>query len=314
MLRAHSRLALCAIGAVVAFASAYSLTTVPFRLTPADVLIFAPHPDDEVIGTAGVIQQALRNGLRVRVVFATNGDGYPQAAAARFDKPIEALDPNDYLHLSATRQREAIAADGRLGLDASSLVFLGYPDGVLAGVYADAGGTPFRSPSTGLTSTYGLAQADYHTAAHGHPAPYTRAAALADVEAILKDSMPAMVYMTDRADMHPDHRATYDLVHDAIAATGLAVQLRTFVVHGGLNQQWPWPVGATPGSPYESHTHGDVTYPEGVSWPPPVRVPLTAAQSSAKLDALEAHGSQWAIDREYLGSFVKSEEIFWTGH
>jgi LmbE family N-acetylglucosaminyl deacetylase len=47
-----------------------------------DVLVFAPHPDDEVIGAAGVLQQALAAGKSVRIVFATNGDAYPDAASA----------------------------------------------------------------------------------------------------------------------------------------------------------------------------------------------------------------------------------------
>ena len=39
-------------------------------LRPDDrILVLAPHPDDEVLGCAGVIQRALAMGLPVRVVF-----------------------------------------------------------------------------------------------------------------------------------------------------------------------------------------------------------------------------------------------------
>jgi LmbE family N-acetylglucosaminyl deacetylase len=282
-------------------------------LGPVDLLVFAPHPDDEVIGAGGVLQQALAAGRRVRIVFATNGDAYPQAASALFNKPVSALQAADYLRLAATRQGEAVAANRTLGVGPSSLVFLGYPDGILAGVYADAGDVPVQSPTTGRTETYGAVETDFHTLAHGHPAPYTRAAALADVVEVMRESQPALVYVTDRADQHPDHLATYELVHDAIAKTGFKGELLTYVVHSGLTQQWPWPQGQTPGSPFETHTVGGTTFPIGVPWPPPVRVTLTAGQSALKLQALEAYRSQWAIDQEYLGSFVKSEEIFWTG-
>lgn len=54
----------------------------PLRLSPVDVLVFAPHPDDEVIGAGAVLQQALAERKTVRIVFATNGDGYPEAASA----------------------------------------------------------------------------------------------------------------------------------------------------------------------------------------------------------------------------------------
>ena len=285
------------------------------RLGPVDVLVFAPHPDDEVIGTGGVLQQALEKGKRVRIVFATNGDGYAQAASALFHKAIPALRRPDYLRLAATRQREAVAAARVLGIDSSSLVFLGYPDGVLAGVYADVYSTPVRSPTTARTSTYGPVETDYHTLAHGRPALYTRTSALDDVEELLRESRAAQVYMTDRADQHPDHWATYDLVRSAAAAIGYRGVLLTFLVHSGLTQEWPWPQGPTPDSPFESHTIAGTTYPIGVRWPPPVRVALTVAQSALKLRALAANRSQWElpIDRLYLESFVKSEEVFWTG-
>jgi LmbE family N-acetylglucosaminyl deacetylase len=285
----------------------------PLRLGPVDLLVFAPHPDDEVIGTGGVLQQALAAGKRVRVVFVTNGDAYPDAASALFNEAIAALRPIDYLRMSAVRQREAIAADGALGVSPSSLVFLGYPDGALAGLYAGAG-APLRSPTTGLTATYGLVRADYHTLAHGRAAPYDGAAALADVEEILAVSRPAQVYLPDPADQHPDHWATYDLVHDAIAATGWGGAPLTFIAHSGVRFEWPWPHGSTPRSPFAAHVVAGAAYPLGVPWPPPVRVRVTPGQSAAKLRALAAHRSQWALplSRLYMASFVKSEEVFWT--
>ncbi len=282
------------------------------RLGPIDVLIFAPHPDDEVIGAGGVIQQALEMRKRVRVVFATNGDGFQQAASSLLHKAVLSLREADYVVLARVRQREAVAADHLLGLGSSDVVFLGYPDSVLAGVYADTSNDPIRSPTTHRTMTYGPIQTDYHTLALGRPAPYTRGAALADFEEVLRDSRPTQVYVTDPADQHPDHEATYRFVHDAMAAVASQNSLLTFVVHSGPG--WPRPLGATPNSPFESRTIDGTTYPIGVSWPPPVRVLLTADQSALKLAALDAYHSQIGspIDRLYLESFVKSEEVFWT--
>lgn len=287
--------------------------TARLRFGPIDVVVFAPHPDDEVIGAGGVVQRALETGKHVRIVFATNGDGYPQAASALLHKAIPLLRNADYLHLAAARQHEAIAADHVLGVSASDLVFLGYPDGVLAEVNADTEGEPVQSPTTGRTTTYGPVEIDYHTLAYGRPAAYTRAAILTDVEELLRKSRPTQVYVTDSADQHPDHKATYDLVSDAIAAIRFRGTFLTFVVHSGPG--WPWPQGATPDSPFEARTIDGTTYPVGVAWPPPVRVPLTAAQSALKRQALEANHSQMEspIERQFLESFVKSEEVFWTG-
>ncbi len=281
------------------------------RLDPVDVLVFAPHPDDEVLGAGGMVQRSLESGKRVRIVFATNGDGYPQAASALTHNPIPSLREADYLGLAAARQHEAISADGILGVKAASLIFLAYPDSVLAEVYADAGGALVPSPTTGRTATYGSAVADYHSLAHGRPAPYTRAAALADFEEILVVSRAAQIYVTGPADQHPDHQATYELVRDAIAAVGYRGTVLGYIVHSGPG--WPWPVGPTPGSPFQPRTIGTTAYPTGVPWPPPVRVLLTGAEAALKLQAIDANQSQMTapIDRLYMESFVKSEEVFW---
>ena len=47
-----------------------------------DLLIFAPHPDDEALGCAGVLRRALKNGDEVLVVVATCGDAYQSAKRA----------------------------------------------------------------------------------------------------------------------------------------------------------------------------------------------------------------------------------------
>ena len=41
------------------------------------VIILAPHPDDECLGTGGLIQQVIQNGGKVHVIFITNGDNNP---------------------------------------------------------------------------------------------------------------------------------------------------------------------------------------------------------------------------------------------
>jgi LmbE family N-acetylglucosaminyl deacetylase len=240
-------------------------------LGPVDVLVLAPHPDDEVIGCGGVIQQSLKAGRRVRIAFMTSGDGYPQAASVLLGKPVDALRREDFVRLGQAREAEAIAAARVLGLYEGDLVFLRYPDALLGSLTAEA-----------------------------------RAAAMRDVRQVLGESAPAQVYVTGRADEHPDHRATNELVGEAVASLGYGGELLTYIVHSGGDVHWP-----LPGPRFETSSFDGVTYPEGVEWPPPIRVPLTARESELKLLALVAHASQWDVDHDYLGRFVKSEEIFW---
>jgi LmbE family N-acetylglucosaminyl deacetylase len=62
---------------------------------------------------------------------------------------------------------------------------------------------------------------------------------------------------------------------------------------------------------FEQHAIDGVVYPIGAGWPPPVRVALTTSEYELKLRTIAAHASQLAVDRDYLESFVKSEEVFW---
>src|SRR5262249_6702771 len=41
------------------------------------LMVFAPHPDDETLAAGGLIQHVVAKQGTVRVVFLTNGDGYP---------------------------------------------------------------------------------------------------------------------------------------------------------------------------------------------------------------------------------------------
>jgi len=282
------------------------------RLGPVDLLVFAPHPDDEVIGAGGVALQAIAAGKTVRIVFVTNGDGYPRAASALLHTPIPELGPSDFVSLAGARQREAVAAAKLIGIDLSCLVFLGYPDAGLAGICAAGLGDSVASPFTGMTSTYGPAHTDYHTQAHGRPGLYARSEIAADVGEILRESQPASVYVTGAADDHPDHKAAFALVDEAAASTGYAGRLFSFIAHSGENGDWPWPRGAAPDAQFEAHRAAGTMYPKDVPWPPPVRVALTPNQAAVKQRAIAAHSSQWTIDRQYLESFVKCEEVFWT--
>jgi len=64
----------------------------PFHALPplgARLLVLAPHPDDEVLGAAGMIEAAVRRGADVRVVVATDGEAGPDRLRAGSDLPRE---------------------------------------------------------------------------------------------------------------------------------------------------------------------------------------------------------------------------------
>jgi LmbE family N-acetylglucosaminyl deacetylase len=274
-----------------------------------DLLVFAPHPDDEVLGCAGILRQSLAAGGRVKIVLFTSGDGFPGFASLLARKPAEQLGPEDFQELARYRQNQSLEALRVLGGRPEDLVFLGYPDSGLEQVVLARGPTPVQQKFTRRSETYGVAGR--------RPAPYTYAAALADVVDLIRASSPARICVTSSADRHPDHRAAFRLVSDGADAAGFAGPIDTYLIHGG--PEWPWPLGITPESRFDAHSVKGEQIPLGVPWPPPRRIALSAEESRVKLAAIRAHATHLATategplahERAYLESFVKSEEVFW---
>ncbi|MCX7803771.1 MAG: PIG-L family deacetylase [Planctomycetota bacterium] len=273
------------------------------------ILIFAPHPDDETLGCAGVIMKAVRAGRRLRVVFVTNGDGFARAAAFLSGKDAAAVEAEDFLAVARVRQQGAFEAARILGISADALVFLGYPDGGLARMPAD-GSIPFVHACTRKSRTYGLLVPDYRSRTRGEPAPYLRSAVLADIAELIDAVRPGEIYVTDPADGHSDHRECCALVREAAAGTGFRGEIFTYLVHSS-DGGWPTPRGADPDAPFETAIVSGRRSPADVPWPPPDRRPMSREDSTAKLRAIRAYSLETRLAGGYVESFVKSEEVFW---
>lgn len=277
------------------------------------IIVFAPHPDDEVIGCAGIIQQALARGAEVKVVDITSGDGFDAAAAGVTHKPVNEVGPDDFLALSRLRQSQSRDAIQILGGTTDDLIVLGYPDGDLGNLYQSKDDQVIRQQFTKKDETYALIQKDYHTAVHGKPAAYKRSSVLGDLIELLNTLRPTEIYVTDETDGHIDHRAAFWFVRDAAKQAGYKGAFYTYLVHG--LPAWPFPSGVTPNQPFESRKVNGEVAPRGLPWPPPRRVPLTPEQAQKKLKSIQAHNIPVVGMPEHqseMESFVKSEEVFWT--
>lgn len=132
---------------------ATSLLRPQIELQDSDrILVLVPHPDDDILSTAGLIQQAVDKDLPVKVVFFTNGD-YNETSFALYRKEIT-LDSTEALRLGETRREEALAAQGILGVRPEQVTFLGYPDGGGLQIFENHWGDsqPYRSLLSGLTA------------------------------------------------------------------------------------------------------------------------------------------------------------------
>lgn len=161
-------------------------------------MVIAPHPDDETIIAAGIMQAAVQRGDTVKVVVVTNGDLTADGLV---------------------RQAETVAAMTYLGVPAANVMFLGYGDQSLVTLYETAyPNTVYTSPA-GQTQTYGnqgLGSTDYHNYRYGTHASYTRANVVGDIEAAIAAYMPADIYTTSVYDGHVDHLGTGLFVTEAI--------------------------------------------------------------------------------------------------
>ena len=66
------------------------------------ILILAPHPDDETIGCAGIIQEAVSKGAEMKVVYLTNGD-HNQISFIVYEKRLT-LRTGEFIHMGQVRR------------------------------------------------------------------------------------------------------------------------------------------------------------------------------------------------------------------
>jgi LmbE family N-acetylglucosaminyl deacetylase len=258
-----------------------------------DVLIIAPHPDDEVLLAAGVLDRALREGRRAAVIVVTNGDFTCERSGPR-------------------REAETVAALQSLGLAEDDIHFLGYPDGFLAALgphplppipRLDADGSCRMVGTT--SATRGAHRRDEHSARVGSPAPFSADALSEDLAALLARLRPHDVYLPHPIDEHPDHSATYAFFRRALEKLkSVPATVHRGVVHAG--PCWPGDCSA----PFA---------PLGVV--PPLPAPLSGYLPAERLpvDPMFKYGliSRYPSQTgptptsDWLAAFAKQEERFY---
>lgn len=277
-----------------------------------DILVVAPHPDDETLGAAGVMMQALQQGKRVGVVVITNGDGYPLAASTVTGTPIESLSVKDYMALASARQKYVENSLALINFPKENLHFLGYPDGGLSDIYHNKTDTPYLNTLSQKSNTYGPYRDDFHSQTFSKPAPYIKASVAKDLAHIIKYRQPKQIFVTSAADGHGDHQAAFWFVRDADLASNFNGQLNTYLIHSGKDHgDWPYPYTQDHTQSFQSHKKDDQQIPEKLSWPPQYRVPLTPVQAHKKLEMINQFDAEILTAAEYMRAFIKNEEIFW---
>lgn len=256
------------------------------------VLVVAPHPDDETLGCGGLIRALRERGTLVKVVFLTHGDGY-WAAAGREARGLR-WGEESYLELGRRRENEAWDATGRLGLGRDDLIFFGFPDRGLTPLWINHFDVPFQSP-------YTRADAPPYPSSLLAGCPYTGKALLSGLAVILLQFNPTAVLVPHPLDDHPDHSAAYAFTTAAQEMTRAGSRLFTYLVHRG---HWPYPGRTSRRRPLEPPLPLQSV---GTRWR---AVTLTPLQEEEKRSALACYRSQTVLMKDFLGSFVRPNELF----
>jgi LmbE family N-acetylglucosaminyl deacetylase len=259
------------------------------------ILVLAPHPDDEILATGGLVQQAIAKGLPVKVVFLTNGDNN-EFAFLFFSKAFT-LDAKSAVYAGQTRAFEAMRASRELGLEGSEETFLGYPDFGTLEIWKNRWGDaePFRSMFSEQNQVpYWFARTP--------EAPYKGESILRELGEVVADFKPTKVFVTHPADTNPDHVA-YDLfLRTALwdLEDEVKPEVYNYLTHYG---EWPQPRGRLFDAPHEPPAKLD----EAGRW---VVLPLEPDQVVQKLEALKRHKTQYGASKAYLESYMRANELF----
>jgi len=273
------------------FLSKASLDKFP-EITKNDrILIIAPHIDDEVISSGGLIQQARSVGSRVKVVYMTNGDNNLFSIIGE-DKSLK-ISPPEFVSLGEERMQEGIQATKVLGLTKDDLIFLGYPDYGLSSMLDKFYSIPYLSRGTKFDYN------PYH-GTYKKGQLYTGANIVSDLEEIITNFNPNIVIVSHPRDKNPDHWATFRFSKKTLADKNFQGKVFAYLVHYKM-----YPPDKNP---------NEFLYPpkklfSQKGW---VSFNLTPDQENKKLEAINQNKSQLEFSRirDLLRTFVKKNEIF----
>ena len=261
------------------------------------ILILAPHPDDETIAAAGVIQGAVKAGAQVKVVLLTSGENNLMSFMA-YDKRFF-FGPKRIIRMGTMRKQETVNAMKKLGLAGKDVISLGYPDGGTLTILTRRWGE-----AKSFRGRFSRAKRVPYSDAMTPGAPYFGESILKDLEQIFLEYKPTKIFVSHPADGNPDHQALYLFMQ--VTLWGLEGKMNSpeiypYLVHA---DKWPLPKGYRP----ELKLTAPSELADGpLTWH---QLDLSLAEVSNKYGALQEYPSQSQYAPNRLVSFVRQNELF----
>jgi len=251
------------------------------------ILVISPHPDDETLCCGGLIHQARKKGIKVAIVWVTNGDGFYRDAMEIFEQLP--LNPKFFRSLGQMRMNEAEQAALLLGVDEDSMYFLGFPDRGLEDLtlyYLK----PYTSPTTRWRSVQ-------YEGAYRVGVEYSGKNLKELLVEILRRVNPDMVLLPSPLDTHSDHKFAGVFALDALFATGYRGKICHWIVHADYD--WPKWWGSQLLPPAGT---------KGYGW---LRFPLRPDDLKAKTEAVKTYKTQLLVMEFFLKLFLRKNEIYY---
>jgi len=192
------------------------------------ILILAPHIDDEIVSSAGIIQQANQTGSEILIIYATNGDNPPYTLVRKL------LKPSWFVSFGKKRMAEAKKAIAVLGLKEENLIFLGYPDNGLEQMFNRS--IPHTSRSTRLNhnpyqGTYSGYDISGNPARYREKQQYTKDNLINDLSEITNNFKPTLVIIPHSKDKHPDHKSLFHYWQKVVVKNKIHPDQYAYLVH-----------------------------------------------------------------------------------
>ncbi|WP_321421284.1 PIG-L family deacetylase [uncultured Methanobacterium sp.] len=283
--------------AYVSYSTSSGLTASDINITPSDrILVISPHPDDEALSSAGVINKAVQMGVPVSTVILTTGDGYKQ------DVIIKSMTfhpkPSTFIEYGINRHSEDVRAMNKIGLNQSNITFLGYPDGGMQYL--------FDTNWDENNLYYGMNGANhvpYQFAYHDN-ASYCGGSVDTDLESVINSFKPTIIIYPGLGDDHPDHWATHAFVEYSTTKMDYKGKELTYDIHNNYNWQFPLIYDPkkyiSPPKEFSKLNANWVTYN------------LTSSQVAQKSACINTFSSQKILLWPLLESFIRQNEIYAT--
>ncbi|UCE36853.1 MAG: PIG-L family deacetylase [Thermoplasmata archaeon] len=189
----------------------------------SDILIFAPHPDDEALGCAGLIYSSIKKNKKVKVVVVANGESSVDGTERYYGHKPET---QDFINIGYVRQKESVSAMKVLGLSSEDVIFLGYPnDGLMEMLSSDKYDkeSPYKSEFTHFD------RVSYENS-YSMGAPFCKESFYSDIKSIFNECRPREVYVTHPLDSHFDHQACGRYISSYVKQLDNSIRVLCYVI------------------------------------------------------------------------------------